>query len=79
MAGKSHGRPSAEDLVRSNPKVDLKQLETAQKALAELRDGGLTQHRSMLTTPYGQRTLGLKSEKKHEDWVSRDRDDSSRP
>jgi hypothetical protein len=78
MAGKSQARPSVEDLLRSNPKVDLKQLETAQKALAELRDGGLTQHRSTLTTPYGQRTLGLKSEKPDADWASREGRNSAR-
>jgi hypothetical protein len=55
MAGEVKRKPTKTDLLRSNPNVDVKQIRQVEKTLAELRSQGLSEPKSQVRSPYGQR------------------------
>lgn len=52
--------PDAEDVAKTNPKIDVDQVREAQTALEELRKAGLSRQEYGITSPYERRPLRVR-------------------
>jgi hypothetical protein len=62
MAAKKAANDPLAELAKGNPKVDLTKLKAAVDTLKELRESGLPQSASSVTSPYGQPSIRLGKE-----------------